>query len=230
MSSAETSITESKVVKYNLFTLAEAPLEFSHLLFADDMLIFSNGRKSSISQLMSLLREYEMASGQLVNLYKSGFLCSHKLQICRKLLIHRWTGFIQTSPPIKYLGLPLFKGRAKSSFFMELEAKIKKRLAGWQAKLLSAGGKITLINSVLSSLPIYTLAVLPVPKATLRRIQSTFSNFLWGNNGAKRHHWVKWEDISHPIKEGGLGVRNLSDVEDAMQSKLAWSFIQGKSL
>lgn len=48
----------------------------SHLAFADDVVIFLRDDPTSISNLMDFLREYEAASGQLINLEKSHFYVS----------------------------------------------------------------------------------------------------------------------------------------------------------
>lgn len=66
--------------------------------------------------------------------------------------------------------------------------KIVKRLAGWQGKMLSYGGKITLIKSVLHSLPIYTLSALTLTKGTLKLIEKYFSKFQWGSKGDKNNY------------------------------------------
>lgn len=57
------------------------------------------------------------------------------------------------------MGVPLFQGRTKQAYFSEIEAKFKKKTAGWRGRLLSFGGKITLIRSALTSLPIHALFI-----------------------------------------------------------------------
>lgn len=52
----------------------------SHLFYADDMLVFTNGRKRSVEALMGLLREYELSAGQKANRQKSGCLPSKRIQ------------------------------------------------------------------------------------------------------------------------------------------------------
>ena len=42
--------------------------------------------------------------------------------------------------------------------WLPLIEKIKKRLAGWKGKSLSLGGRLTLVNMVLSSIPIYLMS------------------------------------------------------------------------
>jgi hypothetical protein len=42
--------------------------------------------------------------------------------------------------------------------WQEIENRIEKRLSGWKGKMLSTGGRLVLINSVLSSLPMFMLS------------------------------------------------------------------------
>ena len=89
-----------------------------------------------------------------------------------------------------YFDAPIFKGRRKTSYLNDLEMNIRKRIDGWKARFLSFGGKLTLLKSVLSPIPIHTLA-----------------NLLWDSNGEHRHHWIAWDSICKSMKEGGLVIR-----------------------
>ncbi len=68
------------------------------------------------------------------------------------------------SLPIKYLGLPLSRGRIRREDWRGIINKIESRIEGWQAKLLSQGGRLALVNSVLSNLPLYFFSVFKAPK------------------------------------------------------------------
>lgn len=113
----------------------------SHLLFADDMLVFLNGKKNSIHSFMNLLHTYENASGQQVNVSKSGFVVSSKMAVTRKNLIQEWTGFQHMTLPLQYLGCPLFKvpfqRKKKMEYFQELISNTKKRIEGWKLDLMT---------------------------------------------------------------------------------------------
>ena len=56
---------------------------------------------------------------------------------------------------IKYLGLPLGGNAQKIDFWELVVTKVAKKLDGWKKASLSRGGRLTLIHSVLSSIPIY---------------------------------------------------------------------------
>lgn len=52
---------------------SSAPMTISHLSFADDIVIFANGSRSSLQRLMGFLHHYEAVSGQLISQAKSRF-------------------------------------------------------------------------------------------------------------------------------------------------------------
>lgn len=55
-------------------------LNISHLLYADDVLIFTNGSSRYLTALMALLRSYERSSEQLISTEKSGFYIGSKAE------------------------------------------------------------------------------------------------------------------------------------------------------
>lgn len=59
--------------------------------------------------------------------------------------------------PIKHLGLPLGGNPIRSSFWVLVISKVNKRLNGWKRAFLLHGGRLPLITSVLSSLPIFSI-------------------------------------------------------------------------
>jgi len=110
-----------------------------------------------MKKMMQVLREYEMMSGQMINLEKSLLYLHEKtpIRVCNR--IKKITGIRQGVFPFVYLGCPVFYGRKNKSHFEELIKKVMKRLNLWQHKLLSFGGRYTLITHVLQSIPIYAL-------------------------------------------------------------------------
>ena len=73
------------------------------------------------------------------------------------------------------------------------------RINGWSVQLLSFGGKMVLIKSILQSLPLYTMAALAPPVSILRDLEKIFCNFLWSDKGgARKYHWFSWEHVCRP--------------------------------
>lgn len=107
---------------------------------------------------------------------------------------------------------------------------MRKKLAGWKAQILSFVGKLMLINSVLTRVPIYTLANSYVPITIIKKIEQLMANFLWNSQGEKRTHWINWDSICRPREEDGLGVRRLAHIQRYLHGKLMWLVLQGDSL
>ncbi|KAK1296875.1 hypothetical protein QJS10_CPB15g01001 [Acorus calamus] len=89
------------------------------------------------------------------------------------LRLARFMGRQTDSLPTKHLGLPLHVGRLKTKAWSLLLFKdSKKRLEGWQCKVLSLGARITLLQAVLSNLPIFFLSLFKIPKGVLQQLES----------------------------------------------------------
>ena len=87
--------------------------------------------------------------------------------------------------------------------------------------MLSIGGEIILIRSVLCSFPVYLLQVLQPPKAALLHLDRVCNAFLWDTSiEAKRVHWVAWHKVCRPVEEGGLGFHLFEDITKAFSFKL----------
>lgn len=95
--------------------------------------------------------------GMCISAEKSGFYIGSKAER-RASHITRITGISRRDFSFNYLGVPMFIGRPKIIYFEHMVDKVRKAIDGWKARVLSFGGPLTLIKSVLLSFPIYTLA------------------------------------------------------------------------
>lgn len=92
------------------FKVERGEMSISHILYADDVLIFSNGSIRSLTNLMGIIPSYEQSSGQMVNVSKSSFYLSPK-SMARTPHIQRIIGISPRQFPITYLGVPIFLGK-----------------------------------------------------------------------------------------------------------------------
>jgi hypothetical protein len=101
--------------------------------------------------------------------------------------------------PFTYLGIPITHRRWKNSEWQDVIARFEKRLSNWKAKILSLGGRLVLINSVLSSLPIFMMSLLyyldSFGKEDTTKINTDSSS---------------GKIICQPKELGGLGVANIA--------------------
>lgn len=189
----------------------------THLFYVDGLLLFANGGVRSVQNIMKMLHTYEAISGQLVSFAKSYIFFPKHFALSWKSRILRDTDFLEGKWPCKYLGVPLYVGKLNSQFLDPLLSKVQNKLVGWKSNILSFGGKITLIKNVLSNMPIHILFVMNIPKGIFKWLKSIFSNFLCGSrNVIKKRHWVSWRRVCLPVEEGGLGIRDLSEVESSL--------------
>ena len=75
------------------------------------------------------------------------------------------------------MGLPSLVGRNKKNTFMEVTAKLAKKLAGWKEKLLSKAGKEVLIKVVAQAIPTYTMSCFKIPDSFCDEMTSLIRNF-----------------------------------------------------
>ena len=106
------------------------------------------------------------------------------------------------------MGLPLGAKFKDVSIWNLILEKMERRLAGWKRLYLSKGGRVTLVKSVLSSLPTYFLSILPIPRKVANHVEKLQRDFLWsGSNDDSKFHLVKWAKVCKPMRVGGLGIR-----------------------
>ncbi|XP_058071246.1 uncharacterized protein LOC131220315 [Magnolia sinica] len=149
----------------------------SHLLFADDTLLFVNGSWESLLQVKSFLSSFQEVFGQKINYNKSCFLCPTKMSTSRIRNVKRILGFSKARSDILYLGVPLVKGRIKSAMFQLLMDKISYRINGWNSRFLSQAGRLTLIKHVLGSMSLHIMAAMKIPAQIVASLEHRFAHF-----------------------------------------------------
>ena len=74
------------------------------------------------------------------------------------------------SLPFSYLGIPIHHRRLTNKEWKTIEDKFEKKLSCWKGKLMSYGGRLVLINSVLTSLSMFLLSFFEVPVGVRKRL------------------------------------------------------------
>jgi len=205
--------------------------EVNHAQFFDDTLLLGAANLNTARNFKTELDLYRSSSGSEINYHKSkifGWNCSplEMLEISRILGMEgnaTWDTF-------NYLGIPIFKATPKVAHWLPLLEKLKNKIHAWGANRLNKAGKVVLMNSVLTSLPIYQCSVLLAPKTITNKINELLRRFLWegGRNCERKLDLVKWDKVTKPRMEGGLQIRNVAIQNIAMGGKILWNMITGK--
>uniref|UniRef100_A0A2N9H3D8 Reverse transcriptase domain-containing protein n=1 Tax=Fagus sylvatica TaxID=28930 RepID=A0A2N9H3D8_FAGSY len=194
----------------------------SHLLYADDTILFCDADPDKLLYVRMVLTCFEAVTGLRVNMAKSEMVPVGEVQniseLAESLCCH--IGGL----PLSYLGMPLGASYKAVAVWNPIIEKLERRLSGWQKLYLSKGGRLTLLKSTLSSLPTYFLSLFTIPISVMRRIEKMQRDFLWGGLGDEvKHHLVSWDKVCAPKEVGGLGVRSLVLTNKALQGKWLWS-------
>ena len=127
--------------------------------------------------------------------------------------------------PTTYLGLPLGAPHNSCRVWDGVEERFKRKLATWKKQYLSKGGRLTLIKSTLSNLPIYFMSLFVIPRKVRLKLEKIQREFLWGDLEERRKiHLVRWADICKDKRHGVLGLRHLKDFNHALLGKWLWRF------
>ncbi|KAJ9701691.1 hypothetical protein PVL29_006878 [Vitis rotundifolia] len=159
-------------------------MNVSHLLFADDTIIFCEARKEYMTYLSWILAWSEAASGLKINLAKSELIPMGEVADLEDMAVE--LGCRVGVLPSKHLGLPLGAHHKALSMWDGVEERMRRRLALWKRQYLSKGGRITLIKSTLASIPIYQLSLFRMPKSVVKRLEKFQRDFLWGGGSLER--------------------------------------------
>lgn len=194
----------------------------SHLLFADDLIIFSRVLLAEADTINQCMRTYGDWSGQSINYSKSIVLFSKNLVGRTTTSISSILGLGKAPSNSKYLGLPLVLNRSKKVTFADISYKVFNCISGWKSHSLSQAGRGTLLNTVASAIPAYTMSIFSLPKNICSSIDAKMRNFWWGFKADKsRGLFLKgWDSICIPKSAGGMGFRHMHDVNNALLAKL----------
>jgi hypothetical protein len=214
-----------EVNRFKLFLDGPDEVPVSILQYADDTLCIGEANVGNLWTLKAILRGFEMVSGLKVNFWKS---CLVGVNIDDDFL-HMASEFLNCrrgSLPFKYLGLSVGANPQKLETWEPLLNVIRGKRGVWRNKYVSLGGRIVLINAVLSAIPVFFLSFLKMPGRVWKELVKIQRNFLWrGLSKRSGICWVKWDDICKPKKEGGLGIRDLRLVNVSLLAKWRWKLL-----
>ncbi|KAK4387746.1 putative mitochondrial protein [Sesamum angolense] len=206
-------------------TVCRGAPSISHLLFADDTLIFCQASPESSLSIRAILETYRSALGQEINFSKSSvaFSKNKEEEVCHVITAELT---IRSENKMElYLGLPTRISRSKRDLFATIRDSIWRKITGWNEKLLSQARNEVLIKSVIQAVPTYAMGCFLLPITLLKEIQGIIGRFWWGNRGKHKIHWLSWNRLCESKLVGGLGFRQLHLFNLAMLAKHWWCLL-----
>ncbi|XP_020673452.1 uncharacterized protein LOC110093043 [Dendrobium catenatum] len=197
----------------------------SHLLYADDILLFSKAKIRSIKEMKVILNKYCGWTGQKLNLKKSSMIVSKNVERRRKKKIAKIME-IKVVEEMEYLGTKLALRRLKKLDFQYLLDRALKILNAWGNRYISLVGKLVLANSVFCNLPLFLISHSLIPLSVLREFEKYCRNFIWKNHdGKKGMHYIAWEEFCKPRAAGGWGLHSAVNSIQTLIAKFSWNLV-----
>ncbi|GJS35978.1 RNA-directed DNA polymerase, eukaryota, reverse transcriptase zinc-binding domain protein [Tanacetum coccineum] len=199
-------------------------VNLSHMFYADDAVFVGQWCDDNINTLVHVLECFFRASGLRINMSKSKIMGVNvgddKIKVAASKL-----GCLILNTPFTYLGTKVGGNMSRVQAWTEIIDKVKSRLSNWKLKSLSIGGRLTLLKSVLGSIPIFHMSIFKVPLTVLRSLESIRCQFFNGHElKSNKSSWVKWNSVLAAKEKGGLGVSSLFALNRALLMKWFWRF------
>jgi len=171
----ETMVTSNFFTGYKVGR--ERNLSVSHLQFADDTLILGGKSWANVRAMRDVLHLFAALSGLNVNFHKN-VLVGVNVNMSWLLEAAMVLNCKVSTLPIMYLGLLVGGDSRRLNFWDPTVNHIKSRLSRWKSRYLSFGGRLVLLKSVLTSLPVYALSFFKAPSGIISSIESLLIRFL----------------------------------------------------
>lgn len=149
----------------------------THPQFADDTIVMCKDSIRQLKFLRCIIHCFEAILSLQINLAKS---CIYSVgQVPDVWRNAEVLGCKLGSFPTTNLGMPLGAPFKCKSMWNPMVEKIHKRLAGWKGMFLSEGKRLTLIKSILASLPTYFMSLLVILASVAVEIKKCQRRFPW---------------------------------------------------
>ena len=186
--------------------------------FADDMDMYLLADQTSLNCVFQHISDFHYHSGFTVNYEKTKILRIGALKDTdAQLITQREVAW--TNEPINVLGVWVGnqEKRILEMNYTKIIQKAKATLKVWRHRDLSLIGKVNVVNTLVGSLFVYKMTVLPnMPRTLIEEMKKEIRSFIWNGKKAK----IALKTLQGSIDTGGLRLVNLRLKEVAL--KISW--------
>ena len=176
--------------------------------------IFSLCKEKSISAIYQELEDFRSQSGFTVSydkttLYRIGSLRHSNAQL------YDMDQFVWSNKDINVLGITIAHDDIIEKNYSTLVEKSKKVLTAWYNRGLSLCGKVQVVNTLVASLFVYRMMVLPkILWNIVKNIENVIRDFLWDGKKSKMLYCI----LKNPKSQGGLNLVDIAKKDIALKA------------
>ncbi|XP_010236635.1 uncharacterized protein LOC104584175 [Brachypodium distachyon] len=164
---------------------------------------FAPADNAEAEQVLDIIHRYERGTGQLINPAKCSMFFGKSCPEETKHEMRNTLQVVEVDFESKYLGLPTPEGR------------------------VNRRGKEVLIKAVAQALPTYVMGVFKLPFSVCEDLTQMTRNYWWGaENGKQKTHWMAWDKMIRPKRQGGIGFRDMRIFNQTLLARQAWWLIE----
>lgn len=185
--------------------------------FADDLNLFLEYNRVTLLEIARTFDQFECETDLKINydktsIYRIGSLKDTDAQLYTGKPF-RWTN----SPPI-VLGVVVSNDYTETeNCYKKILSRAKQIINRWRWRSLSLLGKVTIVNSLISSLFVYPMQVLEnMSAARIKEFETLINGFLWGEGKRTK---ISLQVLSNPREFGGLNLSNIMAKQDSLKIK-----------
>lgn len=172
-------------------TVSRRGPRITHLLFADDSMLFFRANEEQTLVVKQVLQTFERGTGQLLSPAKCSLLVNEDhsedmvTRVCHVVCLQR------LDFKAKYLRLSTPHGRMRRGQLQPLEECFVKRMVAWKEHDLSSTAKEILIKSIARALPTYVMSIFKLPLTMCDDLMKQIRALWWGaDRGRRKEQWT----------------------------------------
>ena len=173
-------------------------------------------QKKSLQEIYKELESFRKQSGFTVSydkttLYRIGSLRHSDAQM------YDMDQFKWSNEDITVLGVTIAHEDIVGKNYKNIVEKARKVIFSWENRGLSLCGKVQVVNTLVASLFVYKMLVLPIiPKEIVKQMDNMIREFIWNGKKSK----IAYINLQNSKKDGGLNLVNLDRKDKAL--KVTW--------
>ena len=192
--------------------------------YADDMDVSAKYDEHSVKKILQHIETFGRSTGFKLNYDKTTV---YRVGSMRQSNAKMYTGELNcTNEGLNILGVEVTHDykRLMETNYQPIIDKTRTILNSWINRRLSIIGKVQVINTLVASLFVYKMTVLPkINPAVVQTMYSMFDNFIWSGHRPK----IKLDVIQLPKSDGGLGLVDLERKDDALKATWVKLIMEG---